>query len=183
MDVNGHGTHTSSTVAGNVVPNASLYGLANGTARGAVPSARVAMYKVCWVSFGCSDMDILAAFDAAAYDGVDVISISIGGGNVNYTTDSISIGAFHAMKKGIITVASAGNDGPNPASVSNSAPWILTVAASGIDRDFRSEVHLGNGWNITVSDYYFSHKAVKNKNYFYLIYILLHRQTTDKHYI
>ena len=128
-------------------------------------------------------MDILAAFDAAAYDGVDVISISIGGGNVNYTTDSISIGAFHAMKKGIITVASAGNDGPNPASVSNSAPWILTVAASGIDRDFRSEVHLGNGWNITVSDYYFSHKAVKNKNYFYLIYILLHRQTTDKHYI
>ena len=183
MDVEGHGTHTSSTLAGNVVPNASLYGLANGTARGAVPSARVAMYKVCWVSFGCSDMDILAAFDAAAYDGVDVISISIGGGNVNYTTDSISIGAFHAMKKGIITVASAGNDGPNPASVSNSAPWILTVAASGIDRDFRSEVHLGNGWNITVSDYYFSHKAVKNKNYFYLIYILLHRQTTDKHYI
>ena len=183
MDVDGHGTHTSSTLAGNVVPNASLYGLANGTARGAVPSARVAMYKVCWVSFGCSDMDILAAFDAAAYDGVDVISISIGGGNVNYTTDSISIGAFHAMKKGIITVASAGNDGPNPASVSNSAPWILTVAASGIDRDFRSEVHLGNGWNITVSDYYFSHKAVKNKNYFYLIYILLRRQTTDKHYI
>ena len=183
MDVDGHGTHTSSTLAGNVVPNASLYGLANGTARGAVPSARVAMYKVCWVSFGCSDMDILAAFDAAAYDGVDVISISIGGGNVNYTTDSISIGAFHAMKKGIITVASAGNDGPNPASVSNSAPWILTVAASGIDRDFRSEVHLGNGWNITVSVYYFSHKAVKNKNYFYLIYILLHRQTTDKHYI
>ena len=183
MDVDGHGTHTSSTLAGNVVPNASLYGLANGTARGAVPSARVAMYKVCWVSFGCSDMDILAAFDAATHDGVDVISISIGGGNVNYTTDSISIGAFHAMKKGIITVASAGNDGPNPASVSNSAPWILTVAASGIDRDFRSEVHLGNGWNITVSDYYFSHKAVKNKNYFYLIYILLHRQTTDKHYI
>ena len=183
MDVDGHGTHTSSTLAGNVVPNASLYGLANGTARGAVPSARVAMYKVCWVSFGCSDMDILAAFDAAAYDGVDVISISIGGGNVNYTTDSISIGAFHAMKKGIITVASAGNDGPNPASVSNSAPWILTVAASGIDRDFRSEVHLGNGRNITVSNYYFSHKGVKNKNYFYLFYILLHRQTTDKQYI
>ncbi|XP_075668995.1 subtilisin-like protease SBT4.14 isoform X2 [Castanea sativa] len=149
VDVDGHGTHTSSTLAGNIVPNASLYGLANGTARGAVPSARVAMYKVCWISFGCSDMDILAAFDAAAYDGVDVISISIGGGNVNYTADSISIGAFHAMKKGIITVASAGNDGPNLASVANSAPWILTVAASGIDRDFRSNVHLGNGRNIT----------------------------------
>ncbi|KAM3698574.1 hypothetical protein ACJW31_06G198500 [Castanea mollissima] len=149
VDVSGHGTHTSSTAAGNVVPNASLYGLANGTARGAVPSARVAMYKVCWVSSGCSDMDILAAFDAAAYDGVDVISISIGGVSTNYTTGSISIGAFHAMKKGIITVASAGNDGPSLLSVSNHAPWILTVAASGIDRDFRSRVHLGNGRNIS----------------------------------
>ena len=161
MDVEGHGTHTSSTLAGNVVPNASLYGLANGTARGAVPSARVAMYKVCWVSFGCSDMDILAAFDAAAYDGVDVISISIAGGSANYTTGSISIGAFHAMKKGIITVASAGNDGPSLLSVSNHAPWILTVAASGIDRDFRSKVHLGNGRNISVSNYYFFIKLLK----------------------
>ncbi|KAM3698572.1 hypothetical protein ACJW31_06G198400 [Castanea mollissima] len=149
VDISGHGTHTSSTLAGNVVPNASLYGLANGTARGAVPSARVAMYKVCWVSSGCSDMDILAAFDAAAHDGVDVISISIGGGFENYTTGSISIGAFHAMKKGIITVASAGNNGPSVSSVSNHAPWILTVAASGIDRDFRNDVHLGNGRNIT----------------------------------
>ena len=173
MDVEGHGTHTSSTLAGNVVPNASLYGLANGTARGAVPSARVAMYKVCWVSFGCSDMDILAAFDAAVYDGVDAISISIAGGSANYTTGSVSIGAFHAMKKGIITVASAGNDGPNPASVSNHAPWILTVAASGIDRDFRGDVHLGNGRNITVSNYYFFIKLLIIIFCFFNLHIIL----------
>ncbi len=152
MDVDGHGTHTSSTLAGNLVRNASLYGLATGTARGAVPSARVAMYKVCWYSFGCADMDILAAYDAAIHDGVDVISISIGGGSASYTSDCISVGAFHAMKKGIITVASAGNDGPSLGSVANNAPWIVTVAASGIDREFRSTVHLGNGKNITVSN-------------------------------
>lgn len=149
VDVDGHGTHTSSTLAGNLVRNASLYGLATGTARGAVPSARVAMYKVCWYSFGCADMDILAAYDAAIHDGVDVISISIGGGSASYTSDCISVGAFHAMKKGIITVASAGNDGPSLGSVANNAPWIVTVAASGIDREFRSTVHLGNGKNIT----------------------------------
>lgn len=91
VDVDGHGTHTSSTLAGNVVPNANLYGLAKGTARGAVPSARVSMYKVCWASFGCSDMDILAAYDAAIHDGVDVISISIGGGGANYVSDCIAI--------------------------------------------------------------------------------------------
>ncbi|PSS24333.1 Subtilisin-like protease SBT4.14 [Actinidia chinensis var. chinensis] len=149
IDVDGHGTHTSSTLAGNQVPNANLYGLAQGTARGAVPSARVAMYKVCWVSSGCSDMDLLAAFDAAVHDGVDVISISIGGFTGNYVSDFIAIGSFHAMRNGIITVASAGNDGPRFASVSNHAPWMVTVAASGIDRQFRSKVVLGSGKTIS----------------------------------
>lgn len=151
MDVDGHGTHTASTAAGNLVPNASLFGLANGTARGAVPSARLAIYKVCWSSSGCADMDLLAAFDAAIHDGVDVISISIGGGNPSYVEDPISVGAFHAMRKGIITVASAGNDGPTLGSVTNVAPWIVTVAASGIDRAFKSTVQLGNGKNVSVS--------------------------------
>ncbi|KAJ6940286.1 subtilisin-like protease SBT4.14 [Populus alba x Populus x berolinensis] len=145
VDVDGHGTHTSSTLAGNLVPDASLFGLARGTARGAVPDARVAMYKVCWVSSGCSDMDLLAAFEAAIHDGVDVLSISIGGMSADYVSNAIAIGAFHAMKNGIITVTSGGNDGPSSSSVANHAPWLLTVAASGIDREFRSKVELGNG--------------------------------------
>ncbi|KAK7256677.1 hypothetical protein RIF29_30133 [Crotalaria pallida] len=149
IDVDGHGTHTASTAAGNLVQNASLFGLANGTARGAVPSARLAIYKVCWSFSGCADMDILAAFEAAIHDGVDVISISIGGGDPSYVTDSISIGAFLAMRKGIITVASAGNGGPSLATVTNTAPWIVTVAASGIDRAFKSTVQLGSGKNVS----------------------------------
>ncbi|XP_025887598.1 subtilisin-like protease SBT4.14 isoform X2 [Solanum lycopersicum] len=149
VDVHGHGTHTSSTLAGSMVPDASLFGLARGTARGAVPSARVAMYKVCWATSGCSDIDILAAFEAAIIDGVDIISISIGGLTGGYTTDVISVGAFHAMRKGILTVASAGNDGPNLKTVANHAPWVLTVAASGIDREFRSKVLLGNGRTVS----------------------------------
>lgn len=151
IDVDGHGTHTSSTLAGNVVANASLYGLAWGAARGAVPNARVAAYKVCWVSSGCSDMDILAAFDAAIHDGVNVISISIGGATEDYASDTISVGAFHALKKGIVTVASAGNDGPKWGTVSNHAPWLVTVAASGIDRQFKSKVKTGNGRSVSVS--------------------------------
>ncbi|KAI4303471.1 hypothetical protein MLD38_039095 [Melastoma candidum] len=149
VDMIGHGTHTSSTLAGNVIPGANVLGFAEGTARGAVPSARIAMYKVCWASSGCSDMDILAAFDAAIHDGVDIISISIGGDIPDYTHDSVSIGSFHAMKKGILVLTSAGNDGPNLASVANHAPWLFTVAASGIDRHFMSMVRLGNGQNIT----------------------------------
>ncbi|XP_039683732.1 subtilisin-like protease SBT4.14 isoform X2 [Medicago truncatula] len=149
IDVDGHGTHTASTAAGDLVQNANLFGLANGTSRGAVPSARLAIYKVCWSSTGCADMDILAAFEAAIHDGVDVISISIGGGSPDYVHDSISIGAFHAMRKGIITVASAGNDGPSMGTVTNTAPWIVTAAASGIDRAFKSTVQLGSGKNVS----------------------------------
>ncbi|KAG8653623.1 hypothetical protein MANES_05G041600v8 [Manihot esculenta] len=149
IDVIGHGTHTSSTVVGNQVPDASLFGLARGDARGAVPAARVAMYKVCWIGSGCADMDILAAVEAAIADGVDIISASLGEITVDYLTDALSIGAFHAMRKGIITVAAAGNNGPNLGTVANHAPWLLTVAASGIDREFRDNVEFGNGKNIS----------------------------------
>lgn len=46
-----------------------------------MPSARLA-------SDACADMDILAGFEAAIHDGVDVLSISIGGGDPNYVHDS-----------------------------------------------------------------------------------------------
>ena len=64
---------------------------------------------------------------------------------MDYFEDSIAIGAFHSMKNGILTSNSAGNDGPNPQSVSNCSPWSLSVAASTIDRKFVTPVKLGNG--------------------------------------
>ncbi|KAK1389626.1 subtilisin-like protease SBT4.15 [Heracleum sosnowskyi] len=144
VDTEGHGTHTASTAAGNSVTRASLYGLAEGTAKGGVPSARIAAYKVCW-SVGCQDMDMLAAFDAAIADGVDVISVSIGGPARFYFEDSMAIGAFHAMKKGIMTACAAGNYGPDTSTIQNVAPWIFTAGASSIDRQFETDVKLGNG--------------------------------------
>ncbi|OMO76494.1 hypothetical protein COLO4_25548 [Corchorus olitorius] len=143
-DTDGHGTHTASIAAGRVVNRASLYGLASGKARGGVPSARIAVYKICWV-FGCSDADILAAFDDAIADGVDIISLSVGASFAKeYFREPISIGAYHAMKKGILTVTSAGNDGPIHSSIANIAPWSISVAASTMDRKFLTKVKLGN---------------------------------------
>ncbi|CAJ2632383.1 unnamed protein product [Trifolium pratense] len=148
VDDQGHGTHTSSTAAGSVVRGASLYGIGEGTARGGVPSARIAMYKVCW-SIGCSDMDMLAGFDEAIADGVNFISVSIGGPSRDFFSDPIAIGAFHAMRRGVLTSCSAGNDGPRPMSVENVAPWIMTVAATTVDRQFTTLVSFGDGKNVT----------------------------------
>ncbi|XP_058068830.1 subtilisin-like protease SBT4.3 [Magnolia sinica] len=143
-DVEGHGTHTSSTVAGREVKNASLFHLAKGIARGAVPSTRIAIYKVCW-SFGCMDHDILAAFDDAIHDGVDILSMSLGKSFAfDYFMDSQAIGSFHAMKNGILVSASVGNNGPTMGTATNIAPWMLTVAASTIDRRFTTKLTLGN---------------------------------------
>ncbi|XP_073300602.1 cucumisin-like [Primulina huaijiensis] len=147
-DSEGHGTHTSSTVAGVYLPETSFFGLAEGVARGGVPYSRIAVYKVCWAN-GCGTADILKAFDDAIADGVDIIAVSLGGGPEDYFEDPIAIGAFHAMKNGILVSNSAGNDGPDPVSISNYAPWTLTVAASTIDRRFVSNLALGNGEILT----------------------------------
>ncbi|RHN63362.1 putative tripeptidyl-peptidase II [Medicago truncatula] len=141
-DFEGHGSHTLSTAGGNFVANASVFGNGNGTASGGSPKARVAAYKVCWS--GCTDADILAGFEAAISDGVDVLSVSLGGPTQEYSQNSISIGSFHAVANNIIVVASGGNSGPAPSTVSNLEPWTLTVAASTIDRDLASYVILGN---------------------------------------
>ncbi|KAF8396405.1 hypothetical protein HHK36_018024 [Tetracentron sinense] len=142
-DTEGHGSHTASTVAGSGVANASYLGIAKGTARGGAPSARLAIYKTQWSNRG-SDADLLKAFDDAISDGVDIISISIGfSPQRNFLADSISIGSLRAFMEGILVSASAGNEG-NPYTASNVAPWILTVAASSMDREFNANVYLGN---------------------------------------
>ena len=66
---------------------------------------------MCWDS--CYDAYILAGFEAAISDGVDVLSVSLGSDfPVEFHDSSISIGSFHAVSNNIIVVASGGNSGP-----------------------------------------------------------------------
>ncbi|MBA0807999.1 hypothetical protein Gohar_023768 [Gossypium harknessii] len=146
-DMMGHGTHVASTAAGVEVKDVSYYGLAAGTAKGGSPGSRLAIYQVFSSQNGSHGSTVLAAFDDAIADGVDVLSLSFGSSSFleqEFINDPIALGAFHAVQNGITVVCSAGNDGPNPGSVVNSAPWILTVAATTIDRVFESDVVLGN---------------------------------------
>ncbi|KAK7310815.1 hypothetical protein RJT34_08560 [Clitoria ternatea] len=147
-DDDGHGSHTSTTAAGSAVAGASLFGFANGTARGMATQARVATYKVCWLG-GCFTSDIAAGIDKAIQDGVNILSMSIGGGLMDYYKDTVGIGTFAAMAHGILVSNSAGNGGPSQATLSNVAPWITTVGAGTIDRDFPAYITLGNGKRYT----------------------------------
>ncbi|XP_077236864.1 subtilisin-like protease SBT4.13 [Tasmannia lanceolata] len=145
IDTVGHGTHTSSTAAGREVKGANLFGLAEGNARGAVPSSRIAMYQVC-NQLSCTSETILAAFDDAIADGVDILSVSLGPTvPPDYSNDPVAIGSFHALNKGILTSQSAGNGGPSIGSLSSNAPWLLTVAATSTDRRIENKIELGNG--------------------------------------
>ncbi|KAI4351493.1 hypothetical protein L6164_005859 [Bauhinia variegata] len=169
-DHSGHGSHTLSTAGGSFVPGTSVFGSGNGTASGGSPKARVAAYKVCFPPVGgieCADADILAGFEAAISDGVDVLSVSLGSGPAEFSEDVAAIGSFHATANGILVVSSAGNSGPDPSSVCNLAPWMFTVAASTIDRKFNSFVTLGN--NMTFQGESLSESQLPPKMFFPLM--------------
>ncbi|KAE9610464.1 putative tripeptidyl-peptidase II [Lupinus albus] len=155
-DAIGHGTHTASTAAGYYVENANYRGLAYGLARGGAPLAHLAIYKACWDNSvgGCADADILKAFDKAIHDGVDVLTVSLGVDIPLFSyvdqRDTIAIGSFHATAKGITVICSAGNSGPISQTIANTAPWIVTVAATTIDRAFQAAITLGNNKTVWV---------------------------------
>lgn len=139
-DADGHGTHTSSTAAGNGGVAASIFGVSKGTVSGVAPRAHVIMYKVC-NNAGCFGSDSARAVEQAVLDEVDVLNFSISGGNDPYG-DIVSLAFLNAYDNGVLVTPSAGNSGPGADTVAHREPWTLTVGASTTDRHFISTVDL-----------------------------------------
>uniref|UniRef100_A0ACD5YA75 Uncharacterized protein n=1 Tax=Avena sativa TaxID=4498 RepID=A0ACD5YA75_AVESA len=156
-DYVGHGTHVASTAAGAEVSSAYLYGFSGGRASGVARNARIAMYKVCVpdARIGCPGSALIAAIDAAVSDGVDLISISIGGdADDPFYDDPIAVATFGADRRGVFVVLAGGNSGPMASTVSNVAPWMTTVGAVTTDRVFPAKLRLGNGVTLTGQSLY-----------------------------
>ncbi|KAF5473868.1 hypothetical protein F2P56_005822 [Juglans regia] len=133
------------TAAGSEVKLANVRGWESDIVKGGEPSARIAVYEVCWLNTS-SCADVLKAFDDAIHDGVD-ITMSLAETKLPfppYLNDCFSVGALESFRNGILVSSSAGNLGYH-GTVANSAPWFLTVAASSTDRESFCQLSLGHG--------------------------------------
>lgn len=161
-DYNGHGSHTASTSAGNVLLDVPVLmpsqgtqvgdGVASGTVlpriSGVALHANIISYQVCGLE-GCSPSLTIASVEHAIEDGVDVLNYSIGpnGGVQGDPWSSPEILAFlSAREAGMVVAMAAGNDGPSAHTVGNVAPWGISVAASTHERIWSHEL-TGSGAN------------------------------------
>ena len=139
-DPEGHGTHTTTTAAGDCVASAMLYGVERGPVCGIAPGAHVIQYRVC-LAQGCFGSDSVSAVQQAILDGVNVINFSISGGAQPYS-DPVELAFLDAVNAGISVNASAGNSGPGAGTSDHGGPWTTTVGASTGPRQFASTLHL-----------------------------------------
>jgi subtilisin family serine protease len=135
-DSDGHGTHTSSTAAGDAKRLADIFDVSRGKVSGMAPGARLIMFRVCLLN-GCFESDSTAAVDQAIADGVDVINFSISGGSDAYS-DPVELAFLDFYAAGGLANASAGNSGPGAATANHAGPWTNTVGASTSNRHYFS---------------------------------------------
>lgn len=141
----GHGSHTSSTVAGNA--STAIYQGANIPISGVAPHANIIHYDVCYkrLSDGaglCPNVSSVAAANQAVADGiVDVINFSIGGGAQPWS-DSVSLAFLGAHNAGIFVSTSAGNSGPGASTLGHVEPWTATVGNATHNRFFAGTFNL-----------------------------------------
>jgi len=100
MDIHYHGTHVSSTAAG------------NGLMVGVAPDAMIYGYRVCDAAGYCYNEPIINALEEAVEQNLDVVNMSIGG--PGYPDQDIKVEVINNIVENtnMVIVISAGNSGP-----------------------------------------------------------------------
>jgi subtilisin family serine protease len=123
-DIDGHGSHTAGTAAGN---QRKIHGY-TGQMAGVAPRANLVIYRSCHTN-ACFESSLTSAFDQAIQDSVvDVMNFSITGGTDPWN-DPVSLAMLSATESGIFVSTAAGNGEPIAGSVNHVGPWTTTVAA------------------------------------------------------
>lgn len=133
-DHHAHGSHTSSTAAGNFLT--TDYNGIEVTISGMAPHANIIMYDVC-DDDGCANSGSVAAVNQAVADGVDVINYSIGPNSASDSyADPVELAMLDAITAGVLTSTSAGNSGPEASTTYKAPAWSIVVANSSHNRSF-----------------------------------------------
>lgn len=142
-DTDGHGTAVAMAAAG--MPVATPDGVIAGIA----PRAYLGSYNVFERGSGRTRQDIvLKAIDDAVSDGMDVINLSLGSVFAGRPTDELFTAvAERATALGTLMVVAAGNEGPEPFTVTDLsvAPAAIAVGATWNDRIFSATARLSSG--------------------------------------
>jgi minor extracellular serine protease Vpr len=143
IDTDGHGTGTSTVVAGAPVADP------NGPISGVAPKAFLGNYKVFPDdSTGAQEDWIISAIDDAFTDGMNVINLSLGSSVALRPADDLLAQAVeNATAGGVIVTVSAGNAGSDPNTIASPgvAPDAITVGSTWNDRDFAGLVQPATG--------------------------------------
>jgi serine protease AprX len=124
LDLHGHGTHCASIAAGSGVASGGKY-------RGAAPKATLYAAKVLRSDGQGMMSDVMAGIEWAVDQGVQVISLSLGGPGPCDGTDALCETCDAAVERGIIVCVAAGNEGPTPYTVGSPgcARNVITIGA------------------------------------------------------
>lgn len=149
IDYHGHGSHTASTAAGNILKDVPIYNVLGIPSdfkidiSGVAPHANIVSYQVCTATSGCFPDLAVRSIEHAIQHGIKIMNYSVGGSPGNPWTEVDTIAFKNARAAGLHIATSAGNSGPNDYTVGSPghAPWVTTVAAATHDRDFK-EVYL-----------------------------------------
>lgn len=134
-DSDGHGSHTASTAAGNMIAAASLSApTTEYTTRigGVAPHANIIAYDVCIDT--CPGSALIGALEQVVIDasalpnGIQALNYSISGGGDPYN-DAVEMAFLNVTAAGVFVAASAGNSGPGPSTTGHNSPWVSTTAA------------------------------------------------------
>jgi serine protease AprX len=139
LDTFGHGTHMAGIIAGrDDVWRPSDYAAQNGAYLGVAPDAKIVNVKLA-DSYGATDVSqVIAGIDwVVQHQNSDVANIRVI--NLSFGTDAMQPAAVDplayaaevAWKHGIVVVVSAGNNGPEPRTMTDPAidPWVIAVGA------------------------------------------------------
>ena len=134
-----HGTHVAGIAAGNAGTTAPKGGDHPETVglSGVAPKAQIGNYRIFNVPTPVGHVgntpEIVAAFEAAVRDGMDVINFSGGGPQTDPASDALVEAVRNVAAAGVVPVISAGNDrddyGLGSAGSPGTAPDAISVAA------------------------------------------------------